>query len=181
LDDKDLPEGVDALYFGGGYPEEFAQELSRNTSMMDSIRQFAQSGKPIYGECGGLMYLSQGIESRDGKRHSLTGLLPVWTKMLDRLKSLGYVEVTLADDSLFGRRGAVLRGHEFHYSELLGDPCETGGWTPVYGVRHRRSDAETPEGFQNGNVLLSYVHLHFASRSDAVRHFVSVCAHASNL
>lgn len=174
LDDKSIPHGVDALYFGGGYPEEFAQRLSENTSMMDSIRQFAQSGKPVYGECGGLMYLSLGIETRNDERYPLTGLLPVWTRMLDRLKSLGYAEVTLAGDSLFGRRGSVLRGHEFHYSELLGDPAEDGTWTPVYRVQYRRTDADTLEGFQMGNILLSYVHLHFASRSDAVGHFVAI-------
>ncbi len=179
LDDESLPQGVDALYFGGGYPEEFGQQLSENRTMIDSIREFAHSGKPVYGECGGLMYLSQGIETRDGQRHPLTGLLPVWTRMLDRLKSLGYVEVTLDSDSLFGKPGAVLRGHEFHYSELLGDPAEDGTWTPVYRVRHRRTDTDTPEGFQNGNILLSYVHLHFASRSDAIEHFVSKCGGAA--
>ncbi|MEJ2717782.1 MAG: cobyrinic acid a,c-diamide synthase, partial [Deltaproteobacteria bacterium] len=111
----------------------------------------------------------------DGIRHELVGLLPAWTRMLDRLKSLGYVEATLVEDSLFGLKGARLRGHEFHYSELLDDPTEDPLWSPVYATRRRRSEETIPEGFQSGRILVSYVHMHFASRPEAVRHFVGLC------
>ncbi len=95
LQDNDLPEGLDGLYFGGGYPEEYAEALAENTPMLESIRRFAGESKPVYAECGGLMYLAQGIECRNTKRHGLVGLLPHWTRMLDRRKALSYVEVTL--------------------------------------------------------------------------------------
>ncbi len=175
LYDESLPEGVEAVYFGGGYPEEHAETLASNTTMLDSIKRFAESGKPVYAECGGLMYLCRGIERVDGKRFELAGILPVWTKMLDRLKSLGYVEVTLAEDSLFGKRGASFRGHEFHYSELLEDPSGYNGWRTAYRISRRRVDAVSAEGFQLGKVLASYVHAHLASRWELVNHFVSLC------
>ena len=92
LSDSRLPQELDGLYFGGGYPEEYAEVLSENQVLMDDIRALAASGRRIYGECGGLMYLSQGIETLDGGRKPLVGLLPVWTKMRSRLKTLGYVE-----------------------------------------------------------------------------------------
>ncbi len=177
--DERLPEDLDGLYLGGGYPEEHAPALSENTTMLDSIRRFAAAGRPIYAECGGLMYLSQGIEARDGRRFDLVGLLPQWTRMLERLKSLGYVEFSLTQDSLFGRAGSTLRGHEFHYSELHGDPAESGQWTAAYLVKHRRTGKAVAEGFQRGRVLASYVHTHFASRPGAVAHFVSTCRAAA--
>jgi cobyrinic acid a,c-diamide synthase len=176
LEDRCLPEGIDGLYIGGGYPEEHAEALAVNREMLDSVRRFAQSQRPVYAECGGLMYLAGGIESRDGKRLELVGLLPAWTRMLDRRKSLGYVEVTFTRDSLFAARGQRLRGHEFHYSELVGDPTSEADWNCVYLVKHRRSDQAIHEGFQSGRTLVSYVHAHFGSRPEAVERFVSVCS-----
>ncbi len=175
LRDEALPENLDALYFGGGYPEVYASTLAENSSMLDSVRSFARSGRPVYAECGGLMYLAQGIRDREGRAFPMAGLLPAWTIMLERLKSLGYVEVTLAEDSLFGNRGDRLRGHEFHYSELSGDPTESSDWKAVYKLKHMRSETLTREGFQLGRVLASYVHAHVASHPRAVRHFVSLC------
>jgi cobyrinic acid a,c-diamide synthase len=115
------------------------------------------------------MYLSQGIETLDGVRHPLLGLLPVWTRMCPRRRSLGYVEATLTCDTLWGRSGERLRGHEFHYSELLGVPT---GYECAYTLLSRRSECPAAEGFQHGTVLASYAHLHFASRPSAVAHFV---------
>jgi cobyrinic acid a,c-diamide synthase len=179
LDDSSLPEGLDGIYLGGGYPEEHAHDLSRNESMLESIRSFAATGKPVYGECGGLMYLCEGIETRDRERHKLVGLIPAWTRMLDRLKSLGYVETTLTCDSLFGKEGVRLRGHEFHYSELLNDPTIAGEWRTAYHARHRLAESGVSEGFQKGMILASYVHTHFASQPEAVKHFVDTCRRAS--
>ncbi|MBM3889223.1 MAG: cobyrinate a,c-diamide synthase [Verrucomicrobia bacterium] len=172
LRDRALPSNLDGLYLGGGYPEEHAAALAANGAMLDAIRGYANAGGPIYAECGGLMYLAEGIETPDGARHRLLGLLPAWTRMCPRRQSLGYVEVTLVEDSLWGRRGQKLRGHEFHYSELLGDPAHDSGWQTVYEASYRRQERAVREGFQRGSVLASYIHLHFASRPEAVRRFV---------
>jgi cobyrinic acid a,c-diamide synthase len=175
LKDRELPEDLNGLYLGGGYPEEYAEGLSDNKEMMEAIRQFAKRGLPVYAECGGLMYLTLGIETLNRKRYPMVGLLPAWTRMLDRLKSLGYVEITLTANSLWGVRGTGLRGHEFHYSELIGDPLRNGLWTAVYKLRHRRSKTFTVEGFQQGNILASYVHLHWASQTKTVKTFIDHC------
>ncbi len=176
LNDETLPNELDGIYIGGGYPEEYAKELSENRSMLESLRTFAYSGRPIYAECGGLMYLSEAIESTDGKRFEMVGILPAQTRMLSRLKTLGYVEVTLSKDSLFGRSGTRLRGHEFHYSELVGDPVDDSRWDHAYEMRRIRLQTTTLEGYQHGRILASYVHVHFASKPDAVERFVSLCA-----
>ncbi len=176
LQDRKLPEGIDALYFGGGYPEEYAGLLAENREMQEAVRQFAGKGLPLYAECGGLMYLTRGIETIRGERYPMVGLLPVWSRMLDRLKSLGYVEVTLTDNSLWGEKGALLRGHECHYSELIEPLSDDSRWTPVYGIKRRGSERIFPEGFQQDNVLASYVHLHWASQPRNVETFISLCA-----
>lgn len=165
----------DAIYIGGGYPEEFVGQLSTNQTMLSQIRAFSNMGRPVYAECGGLMYLSEGIETLDGKRFGMAGVLPAWTRMKSRFKALRYVEITLNQDSLFGSRGESIRGHEFHYSELVNDPCENSSWTSAYTSRRKASGDPTPEGFQNGNILISYVHAHFASRPASVERFRQVC------
>lgn len=175
LRDARLPEDCAGVYIGGGYPEVHGAELGSNQSMSESIRMFADAGHPVYAECGGLMYLSQGIETQDGNRHELVGLLPVWTRMLKRRKALGYVEATPLRDSLFATRGAVLRGHEFHYSELLSPGVKDQQWVPAYTTRRRRNAEDAMEGFHRGNVLASYVHVHFASQPGAASRFVQIC------
>jgi len=175
LADGSLPAGLDALYFGGGYPEEHAEALSKNKAMLLAIQKFSQSGRPIYGECGGLMYLCRKLEKQNGSQYPMVGLIPAATRMLDRLKSLGYVEVTLNTNSLWGVSGAVLRGHEFHYSELTSDPTKESDWKAVYALKRRRTDDAAREGFQNSRVLASYVHLHLASRPEALKYFIERC------
>lgn len=170
--DSRLPDGLDALYIGGGYPEEYAEALSANGQMLSNIREFASSGRTVYAECGGLMYLCRTLEKKDGVQIPMAGLIPASTRMLDRIKSLAYVEVTLNADSLWGARGATLRGHEFHYSELTSDPTDDAMWSAVYSLKKRRSHNIEREGFQSGRVLASYTHLHLASRPEALRYFI---------
>jgi cobyrinic acid a,c-diamide synthase len=100
--------------------------------------------------------------------------------MLDRLQSLGYVEVELRIDSLFGEKGSIMRGHEFHYSRLERTPSLNDGWSSAYLARKRPGKGETLEGFQKGNLLLSYVHMHFASNLSACARFVELCGGRGN-
>ncbi len=174
IHDKSLPADLDCLYFGGGYPELHAAELSENLGMLNSIRDLAKSGAFIYVECGGLMYISRGIETTNGEFYPMTGLLPAGTRMLEKRKMLGYVEAKCLADSFFGPKDAVLRGHEFHYSELLDNPLDDQDWKSVYSLQYRRSKKAIPEGYQRGNILASYVHVHFASKPEAINHFADV-------
>jgi cobyrinic acid a,c-diamide synthase len=173
--DRKLPEGLDALYLGGGYPEETAAELSANEPMLAAVRGFAASGRPVYAECGGLMYLCREMETVDGKRYPMAGLIPAGTKMHAGLQALSYVTVTLREDSLWGLAGDSVRGHEFHHSTLTANPAGVEGWRPVYSMKKRWLDAPVEEGFQKGNVLASYAHLHLASRPEALESFIRSC------
>lgn len=173
LTDSTLP-AVDGLYLGGGYPELHASALGANKAIRDAVRVFADAGRPIYAECGGLMYLAAALEDLDGRTHPMVGLLPATVRMRPRRLSLSYTEVTLQANSPLGPSGTVARGHEFHYSSL--DPVPEA--VPrVYRLRRRRGD-ERDEGYRIGNALLSYVHLHFASNPRIATSFVRACAEA---
>jgi len=175
LKDGKLPENLDALYIGGGYPELFASELAGNTGMLDSIRDFHSRGKPVYAECGGLIYLCEGVETLEGERYHLVGALRSWAKMTKRFMSLGYVEATLTRDSHFGAAKDKLRGHKFHYSTLTNYPDQGAGWETVYSLNRPGKSENTMEGYQRGATLVSYVHLHFASRPGAATNFMKRC------
>lgn len=179
ISDEVLPEDLGGLYIGGGYPEEYAESLSSNRSMLEAIRSFSMSGRPLYAECGGLMYLSKEILTKQGQRYSLAGVLPVATRMLTGLKSLGYVEVILTEDSIWGEPGAKLRGHEFHYSEMAEPFPADSGWKTAYSIQRRSPQPTQVEGFQNGRILASYVHVHFASQPSAIGCFLEKCGEAS--
>jgi cobyrinic acid a,c-diamide synthase len=124
------------------------------------------------------MYLSRWIERDGGARSPMCGLLPCGTRMLERRKALGYVEAELIEDSLWGVAGDVARGHEFHYSELVGDPAGEEGWRRICRLRRARGGQTELEGFGKGRVLASYAHLHFAGRPEMARRFHRVCAEA---
>ena len=123
-----LPEDLGGLYFGGGYPELYAHRLAGNQGMRAAILRASMAGMPIYGECGGFMYLCHELEDQAGAVHAMCGCFPFRSRMHARLRILGYREVRLQVDTLLGRKGDCLRGHEFHYSDLVeGD----GAVTPV--------------------------------------------------
>jgi cobyrinic acid a,c-diamide synthase len=168
LEDADLPR-VDALYFGGGYPEVYARELSANKAMLKAVREFASSGRPVYGECGGLMYLAEAIEDEAGELHPMVGLLPTIVRMRPKRLTLGYVEVEVTRDTPLAPAGIVARGHEFHASRIDGVPRSV---PRAYRVRGRRDEAPRAEGYLVGNTLLSYVHLHFGSNPALAEHLV---------
>jgi cobyrinic acid a,c-diamide synthase len=172
VSDNRLPENVDALYFGGGYPELYAERLAGNVSMLDEVRQFAAADGWIYAECGGLMYLSRSLTTPEGRRYPLAGVLPVDTAMRQSVRMLAYTEATLAVDAIWGRAGQTYRGHEFHYSEITADDTRSEGWQSAYRVRRRGSEPAA-EGFAKGRILAGYVHLHWASRAEAMDGFLS--------
>jgi cobyrinic acid a,c-diamide synthase len=172
LEDRELPENLQGLYLGGGYPELFAARLAANQTLGGAIKARAEAGLPIYAECGGLMYLAQELEDLEGGRHSLTGVLPLKVRMLPKLRALGYREITLTADGLLGPQGTKARGHEFHYSEIVAEPQDL---THLYRITPRRGGDPTSEGYSYKNVLASYVHLHFGSNPEVARHLVARC------
>jgi cobyrinic acid a,c-diamide synthase len=172
LHDAALPE-VDGLYLGGGYPEVHAEALAANRSMRADILAFAARRRPVYAECGGLMYLSQAISTLDGRSFEMVGLIPAQAVMAGKLEALGYVEVELQEQTPLGPPGTRFRGHQFRYSRLT-EPS-----SPValaYSVRRRRGQEVFREGYHIENVVASYVHAHWASNPLVAQAFVSSCA-----
>lgn len=169
LSDASLPEDAGALLLGGGYPELHAARLAANGEMREAVRRFAASGRPVYAECGGLMYLCEWLVDAEGARHAMAGVVPGASVMGGR-PTLGYREVVALRDSPIAREGETVRGHEFHYSVR-----EPG---PAGAAAYRRPDGET-EGVvagPGGNVLASYVHVHFGTAPRAAARLVERAA-----
>lgn len=170
LRDGGLPEGCSGVYIGGGFPELYAARLAANSGMRQALRRAAGDDMPIYAECGGLMYLMEGIVDFEGSFHSMVGLVPGHSTMQRKRARLGYVTVAARGDSFLLRRGQAVRGHEFHWSEPEKPPeRETGAYEIV-------EQGGRIEGYARGNILASYVHLHFGSHPDLARNFVTACA-----
>lgn len=140
---------VDSLYLPGGYPELHLRGLSRNRPMAEAIRAHHAAGKPILAECGGMLYLLDGLTDSTGVREPMLGLLPGEARMRSRLTALALQEVALPE----GR----LRGHTFHHSELE-SPLEplARGECPNY-----RRTAEAV--YRQGRLTASYIHFHMPS------------------
>ncbi|HIJ89933.1 MAG: cobyrinate a,c-diamide synthase [Desulfobulbaceae bacterium] len=171
LEDRQLPEGLDGLYLGGGYPELYARELSGNLGMRQAVYDWAQSGRPLYAECGGFMYLTEGIAGDDLGVLPMAGVFPVSARMQKKRASLGYREVRLEKGCFFGSASTVLRGHEFHYSVIdeMPDHIER-----IYAVNN-----DSREGYRYKNVLGGYLHLHFGFNPQMAVEFVRACQPAA--
>ncbi len=176
LTDSRLP-AVDGLYFGGGYPEAHAATLACNLSMKADIAAFAAAKKPVYAECGGLMYLARGIRTPDGQLHEMAGLIPGEVVMHGRMQALGYTEVDTICPTILGPAGLRFRGHQFRYSEFRPD---SDSIRRSYRLLSRRAGTELDEGYSAGSVLASYVHAHWASNPAVAEGFAASCALASS-
>jgi cobyrinic acid a,c-diamide synthase len=172
IHEKKLPEGIAGLIFGGGYPELHCRVIAKNKRLLREIKDFGLRGGPIYGECGGFMFLMNQIRDLKGKAYSMVGLFPMEAVMEHRLKSLGYREIVTNEPSLLGPSGTTVRGHEFHYSSVNNKGSVTA---PIYKMTDRKASSKGEEGFLRNNVLGSYVHLHWGSNPDVAKHFVDFC------
>jgi len=163
LHHQKLPGALDAIYLGGGYPELHAAKLSANTAMLAAIKNWSLENRPLYAECGGFMYLTQGITDLEGNFWPLVDIFPVRSRMRQRLASLGYRLATSLDkNSLFG--AATLRGHEFHYSSIEAMPAQIESCFAF--------DNGTKEGYRTNNTLGTYLHQHFGGNPQAAENFI---------
>ncbi len=167
LEDRGLPDGVDGVYLGGGFPEMYAESLAGNESLKQSLRSAADRGTPIYAECGGLMYLGSAIRDLEGKEHAMAGVIPLRSRIDKPKLSLGYRTVRALSDGPLLQKGETSRGHEFHWSQMDSETADS----PAYAL----AETGKTEGFQKGNVLASYVHLHMGSLASMAPRFVETC------
>lgn len=174
LRDKELPN-VHGLLLGGGFPEMFLKELSGNSSMRQSIAKACKDGMPIYGECGGLMYLTKGIMDFDGTHYDMVGVIPASCSMQTTLQTVGYVEAIALTDNILCSAGESLRGHEFHFSLMnIEESPDDFPW--AFTFKKTRTGAVYPGGYVHGNVVASYLHMHFAGHELAAATFLKKCS-----
>ncbi|MEW4353864.1 cobyrinate a,c-diamide synthase [Streptococcus pneumoniae] len=173
LKDKELPE-ADAYYFGGGFPEIYAKELMANASFRASVLKAHEDNRPIYAECGGLMYLGRALEI-EGETYEMVGIFDGTSVMTPRLKRFGYCEATTKVDSLFGPSGTKVRGHEFHHSVF-----ETKEETVLDLEKSRDGEvvAQWQGGYQKGRTFASYLHVHFYQKEALLHHWLDYICEA---
>jgi cobyrinic acid a,c-diamide synthase len=164
-----LPENVDGIYLGGGFPEEFVDELSMNTAAKLSIKTAIEGGVPTLAECGGFMYLTKSIETTEQNVYNMTGVIPGSVKMQTRLAALGYREITGEPGNFLLPENERARGHEFHYSTFESD----GDIQYAYGTTGMRGSKV--EGYMNHNLIAGYTHFHFASCPGLVQNWIKKC------
>jgi cobyrinic acid a,c-diamide synthase len=162
LRDEALPEEVDGLIAGGGFPEVYAADLAANQPMLDDVRRRIEGGLPTWAECGGLLWLCRSLDGRP-----MAGVVPADAEMTGRL-TLGYREATATVPSPIAPAGGVVRGHEFHYSTVA-----PGGDALVFRSRF----GERPDGFATPTLLATYLHHHPGGDPSAVARFVATCRH----
>jgi cobyrinic acid a,c-diamide synthase len=157
LDDPVLPPHLDALYIGGGFPETHARALAENLSFRNSVKAAAQAGLPIYAECGGLMYLGEHIQV-GSEKFPMVGLFPHDFVMGKKPQGHGYTVLEVARANPYFPLGTILKGHEFHYSQMRPEP---GPDAPMaFRVTRGTGIGGQREGLIYQNVLATYTHLH---------------------
>jgi cobyrinic acid a,c-diamide synthase len=165
LHDSALPPSLDLLYFVGGFPEVFAEELSHNRDVIKQLQAAIANGIPTYAECGGLMYLSQSITDLAGETWPMAEILPTHTIMEKRL-TLGYRQaIPYANNPLLSANTTIW-GHEFHRSQL-----QTLSSSPLYQLRDLYRN-QYQEGWKVGSVYASYLHLHWGNLPHFPKKFI---------
>lgn len=155
LDDEAPASDADAVFLPGGYPELHAYRLASAERFLDGIRDAANDGKTVYGECGGYMVLGRGMRDADGTTHAMAGVLPLGTTFEDRKLHLGYRRLVLIADTPLGRIHAKFKGHEFHYATVTNE----GPGQHLFDAADAGGQKIGPVGQAVGNVFGSFVHL----------------------
>ena len=169
LNGEEVPANADGLYLGGGFPEEFADELAHNEATKASIRAAITGGIPTLAECGGFMYLTESITNTDGVEYKMTGLIPGKVKMQKKLAALGYREIFGTPGNFLIDQDQQAKGHEFHYSTFEG----AEGLPYAYETKGRFG--KKSEGYLRGNLVAGYTHFHFASNPQLVERWIESC------
>jgi len=162
MNDKSITS-IDILYIAGGFPEVFAEKISKNKSFRDSIRIFAEKGLPIYGECGAVIYLGRSI-SYQGQKFNMCGIFPLDFELSKKPAGHGYTEVKVDKENPFFPVGSVLKGHEFHYS--IPTNWHSSTLDTAFAVKKGFGFDGNRDGISKKNVFATYTHLHATGTLD---------------
>ncbi len=166
---KDNLPAVDGLYIGGGFPELYAAELEANHNLRSQIAAAARDGLPIYAECAGLMYLSRSV-IMNRRCYSMAGIFEADIDISTKPQGHGYVKAEVQEGNPFFKAGTILKGHEFHYSKLIGG----GGLKTSYKITRGHGIDGHSDGLTFSNTLASYLHLHALSAPGWAFKFVNL-------
>lgn len=164
LEDKSLPENIDFLYIGGGYPEVFKEELGANKTMLKSIKDALDNGLKCYAECGGLMYLTESIEDIE-----MVGFFKGKSYMTKGLNNFGYAAIEVEKENVMITTGTKINCHEFHKSLVELEE------TKVYALEKQVYDGSKKQwncGYVKKNTLAAYGHVHFFSNMEFLKNLV---------
>jgi cobyrinic acid a,c-diamide synthase len=173
LKDNTLPEGINGLYFGGGFPEIFAQELAENKTIKTQIIKLIKQGIPTYSECGGLMYLCQELIDFEEKKWTMLGILPATTKMGGKL-TLGYRQATTLQDSILLKKNEQIWGHEFHRSSIY-PHSQKDLQNTLFMLQNLYHPQGIEEGWRIYNTHNSYLHLHWGDKPHLAQRWLNFC------
>ncbi|WP_338450762.1 cobyrinate a,c-diamide synthase [Niallia oryzisoli] len=169
LNNEEVPAEANGLYLGGGFPEEFAAELTRNEAAKASIFKAVSDGVPTLAECGGFMYLTESMVLTSGAEYPMVGLIPGKVKMQKKLAALGYREITGRKDNFLLGEGQQAKGHEFHYSTFEGEKALP------YAYKTKGRFGTKQEGYLHGSLVSGYTHFHFASDPKLAQRWIHAC------
>lgn len=159
--DKKLPDSLDGLLLGGGYPENYGKALSENDSMLRSVRAASDRGMPILAECGGFMYLHRSMEGSDGNVYEMAGVLDGRAFKTEKLQRFGYITLTMPS-------GKRVKGHEFHYWESSSPGSSFRAIKPLSG--REWSCIHARDGLTAG-----FPHLYYPSNPEFIKEWVESC------
>lgn len=168
LNDEAIPEDIDGIYMGGGFPETMAHGLSANVSMRTALAHLIAAGLPVYAECGGLMYLSQELHY-EGLTFPMAGIFPLTTKVFKKPQGHGYMRAQVSSRNPFYSIGHTLTGHEFHYSRCL-DADKISAFT--FTVEMGQGMGQGADGVLHRNCLAGYTHIHALGNPQWALNFV---------
>lgn len=168
LRDKALPEDIDGIILGGGYPELYAGELSRNTSFIASLQSAFKDGIPCHAECGGFMYLHESLEGADGKKYPMAGILAGNAFRTEKLCRFGYIELEADRGGVMGRKGESIRAHEFHYWD-----CDESG--SDFTAQKPSSSRQYKCMIHSENMLAGFPHIYYYSNINMLSGFMRSC------
>lgn len=187
VNDKKLPENIDLIYLGGGYPELYAEELSKNVGMQQSIKEHYNKGTKIYAECGGFIYLTKTLKQVNDETFDFVGLLDIDVEMKNRLniQRFGYINILCGDEQKYQKdikeNILSIKGHEFHYSTIsenreIIENCqnqeEDENYAKYFYNISKQDGRQWKCGFKKKNLLAGYPHISFASNINFLEYII---------
>ena len=171
LVDNELPP-CEGLFLGGGYPELYAEQLAKNTSMLASIKQFVLQNKPCLAECGGFMYLMERYTDKDGASWPWVGAIKGEVHMTKKLKRFGYITLESSTDNLLAKIGEKINAHEFHYSDSNANGSS-------FVAKKASSKAQWECINADDSLCAGYPHMHLWGNPNFAANFIRACKKTS--